>query len=89
MMNEDQLAEQAINIYKEEMRSQRAVLNRVITQRPREDGSIQYTATDQIGPIEIDAEKMRPLMKALARAIINHLKNNAVVSVGGSNYHIT
>jgi len=75
------LAELAFLKYQTNMRDQFAevVKSRTVVERPREDGSTDYTFNEEVGPIEIKREDIMPLLSALAEAIVEHINEHALV----------
>jgi hypothetical protein len=53
-----------------------------VSETPRDDGSIETVVTQNHGPPEIDREKIRPVFRAIGRAIVEVLTENAEVSGG-------
>lgn len=74
------LAELMISKFAEEMESQPDIpKNTTVTTTPLEDGSTEVSVTTEVGPPEVSPDDVRPLMTAIATAVVNHLKENAYV----------
>lgn len=80
-LNAEVLAELAYLKYQTNMRDQfpEAVKKRVVVERPRADGSTDYSFSEEVGPIEVKREDIMPLLSALAEAIVEHINEHAVV----------
>lgn len=55
------------------------VKDRTVVERPRADGSTDYSFNEEVGPAEIKREDIMPLLSALAEAIVEHINEHAVV----------
>ena len=57
-----------------------------VTEVPLEDGSSNFETTEQRGPAEVTEEgeaATRPLARAIATAVIEHITANAVITGSG------
>jgi hypothetical protein len=82
-LDADVFADLMESYYQSEMETAfpRVVKGRVLESEALEDGSYRYTITDQIGPVEVDREKIRPMCKAIGRAIVEFLNGYAEVPI--------
>ena len=56
------------------------ILNVEVTETEKPDGSVEYDTQEVRGPVTLDPkglEKMRPLARAIAEAVIDQIINNA------------
>jgi uncharacterized protein (UPF0262 family) len=74
----DAFADMAMTKYEELLRAStpNVLKSCTVTRRTNADGSVTSVANEQLGPIEIDREKSRPLFLAIGRAILETLKMN-------------
>ena len=74
-LNAEVLAEMAFKKYRENMEQEHPafVKSRKLIKTPRDDGSVDYTFTEEIGPIEVRREDIMPLLSALSEAIVEHI----------------
>lgn len=81
-MDADVLEQQILDIFvtESELQFARVVKGVNITEVPYEDGTSKYDVELQYGPIEVDVEKSRPLAKAIARAVVDHIARHAQVA---------
>lgn len=79
-LDADVFADLMESFYQEEMEIAfpQVVKGRIVGEEALSDGTYRYTITDQIGPVEVDREKVRPMCKAVARAIVEFLKTAEV-----------
>lgn len=78
------LAELMITEFVTLMESQPDIVkNATVTTTPLEDGSTGVEVTKEYGPPEVNPDDVRPLMTAIATAIVNHIKENAYVDDNG------
>lgn len=56
------------------------VKNTTVTEVKREDGSLDHEINEERGPMEVDIEKLTPLARALARAVVQEIKASAEVT---------
>lgn len=84
-MSVDSLTESIVSLYKLEAAAAFPQMTKSVTvgQIPKEDGSFEYSVTAVKGPAEVDEDKFRPLAKAIAQAVIEHLKSSAEAVDGG------
>ena len=78
------LAELAFVKYRNNMEQEypSSVKSRKLVTTPRDDGSIDYSFIEDIGPIEVRRKDIMPLLSALAEAIVEHItKHGEVQSV--------
>lgn len=75
------LAEMAFLRYRQKMREEHpnTVLQRKLVKIPRDDGTIDYTFSEETGPIEVKREDIMPLISALSEAIVEHLTQHGEV----------
>lgn len=75
------LAQLALSKYKAKMAEAfpDVVKGGTVRQIPKEDGTTEYEAEEQRGPIEVDEEKIRPLFEAMAEAVVEHLISSGQV----------
>lgn len=75
------LAELAFSKYQGNLRNQfpEVVKSRTVVERPRADGSTDYSFNEEIGPAEVKREDIMPLLSAFAEAIVEHINEHAVV----------
>ena len=77
-LNISVLTEEMITAFIKEMEGLPDVLKNVtVTNTPLEDGTTELTVNREYGPPEIKPDDVRPLMTAIATAVVNHLKENA------------
>lgn len=78
-MNIDSLTETIVVNYSAEMKAAfpEVVKSVTVEQIPKEDGSFEYKTTPHMGPVEVDEAKFRPMARAIARAVIEHLQSSA------------
>ena len=84
-------ADLAVKFYEEEMEKaySQTVLGRKVEQMALPSGEIKYDIVDQVGPLDIDPEKMRPLMLAIGRAVVAAMTKQAeVVGTLGARWRI-
>ena len=79
-MDVDSLTETIVSSYTAEMKAAfpEVVKSVTVEQIPKEDGSFEYNTTPQMGPVEVDEAKFRPLAKAIAKSVIEHLQSSAI-----------
>ncbi len=88
MLDADVFADLMESFYQTEMEAAfpQVVKGRIVSEEALSDGRYRYVTTDQIGPIEVDREKIRPMCRAVGRAIVEFLKtaevNTPNVAVG-------
>lgn len=51
-----------------------------VEQVPKEDGTVEFVSTEQRGPVEVDEDGIKPLIEAIAEAIVEHLISNGTVA---------
>lgn len=79
------LIELMLTKFSEAMEGQPDVLKSTsATTIPLEDGSTEVEVTEEYGPPEIDPETVRPLMTAIANAVIDHFTEEALVDDQGN-----
>lgn len=82
-LNADVFADLGLAYLQEEMENSPEFANmlktRTVVSEVLDDGSTRYSFSDEYGPPEIDREKMRPMFKAMGRAIVELLKGSAEV----------
>lgn len=72
------LTEEMITAFIKEMEGKPDVLkSTTVTTTPLEDGTTDVTVNREYGPPEVNPDDIRPMMTAIATAIVNHLKENA------------
>jgi len=78
-MDIDSLTEAIVTNYSAEMKASfpEVVKSVTVEQIPKEDGSFEYETTPQMGPVEVDEAKFRPMAKAIAKAVIEHIQSSA------------
>lgn len=78
-MDIDSLTESIVQNYSSEMKAAfpEVVKSVTVEQVPKEDGSFEYNTTPQTGPVEVDEAKFRPMARAIAKAVIEHLQSSA------------
>lgn len=78
-MDIDSLTDTIVANYSAEMRAAfpEVVKSVTVEQVPKEDGSFEYNTTPQMGPVEVDEAKFRPMARAIAKAVIEHLQSSA------------
>jgi len=71
----------ALSYYQAEMESKfpEVVKGRSVSQETQEDGSTKYAVTDDVGPVEVDLEQVRPMFRAFGRAIVELLTGHAEI----------
>jgi len=92
MLNATALETQILELYAQELAGAFPdVLKGVEIERvSREDGTEQITVVERRGPIEVDANKLRPLARAIAQAVVQHLVTHgeAVDPAGVANWRL-
>jgi len=85
-LDADVFADLAEAYFQEEMEAAfpNVLRNRTVVSEVRDDGSEEFSFNDEYGPPEIDREKMRPMFKAVGRAIVEFLKGSAEVNDQGT-----
>jgi hypothetical protein len=78
-MDVHSLTEAIVTTYSLEMKNAFPEVLKSVTveQIPKEDGSFEYTTTPTMGPVEVDEAKFRPLARAIAKAVIEHIASSA------------
>jgi len=72
----------ALNFIQEEYDSEPpVVINRTVTTEVLEDGSTRDTVTEETGTLEINRDKMRPMLRGIGRAIVELLQGHAEVPI--------
>lgn len=92
-LNVSVLTEEMVTAFIKEMENLPDVLKNVtVTNTPLEDGTTELTVNREYGPPEVKPDDIRPMMTAIATAIVNHLKENAYVDdtdpFNGGNWRI-
>jgi hypothetical protein len=79
-LNADVIADLAEKFYQEEVESGDPVVkSRSVVSEVQDSGEVTYEVVEEWGPPEVETEKIRPLMKALARAMVKAIRSNAEV----------
>lgn len=83
-LDADSFADLAVEYLQEELASANpsVVKSRAVAESTSASGETRYEITEDVGPMEIDPVKARPEMKAIGRAIVAFLQQQAEV-VGG------
>jgi hypothetical protein len=78
-MSISSLTEAIVATYKLEMRVAFPAIVKSVTveQIPKEDGSFEYNVIPVMGPVEVDEARFRPMAKAIAKAVIEHIASSA------------
>ena len=92
-LDAETFADLFLTYFQEEMTSTSpdTVKSRQVTEETRSDGSIVRTVTEQIGPPEVDTEKLRPMAVAMGRAVVELVVGHAEVvdTVAGQSWRVT
>jgi hypothetical protein len=85
-LDPDVFADLAESFLQEEMEAAfpNMIRKRTVVSEVREDGSTSYSFQDELGPPEVDREKIRPMFRAVGRAIVELLKGSAEVDDQGT-----
>jgi hypothetical protein len=75
----DVLTENILSALQSEVSSNIVVKNRSTRTQALEDGSTSISVTEEVGPAEVNIDSIRPMIKAIATGVINHIKENAYV----------
>lgn len=82
-LDADAFADLAVKYLQEELAGASPVVkNRIITESTAASGETRYDITDEKGPPEIDPSRTRPEMKAIGRALVVFLQQQAEI-IGG------
>lgn len=71
----------ALARYQEKMQEEfpDVVKNQRILKLSRDDGSVEYEVLEERGPIEIDIKSIKPLISAIAEAVVEHITEHGEV----------
>lgn len=79
-LDADVIADLAEKFYQEELEAAPPVVKgRSVVSEVQDSGEVAYAVSEEWGPAEVETEKIRPLMKALARAMVKAIRSNAEV----------
>lgn len=80
-LDADVLADLMTALFQDEMEVAfpEMVKSRTVVPETLDDGQVRYNVVEETGPIEIDPEQVRPMFKAIGRAIVEFLKGHAEV----------
>lgn len=80
-LNANELERQIITAFRTQGRLlyPNVLKNVQVTEVPKEDGTFDYEVTEERGPLEIDAQQMTLFARAIAQAVVGHIKANAEV----------
>lgn len=81
-LDADRLEQRFISIFRTAVRElyPNEVKNTTVTEVKREDGSLDHEINEERGPMEVDTEKLTPLARALARAVVQEITASAEVT---------
>lgn len=92
MLNKDTLAGAIADLIVSESANSETTRAEV-SQTPKEDGTLETAVTFSSGPVVVDREKVMPLARAIAQAVVDHIKTHAEVQdldpTNGGTWRIT
>lgn len=83
-LDENKFTAMAEHFYYEEMRAAypEVIKSRNVDRVANEDGTTDLEITNEVGPLDLDPIKLRPLFRAIGKAVTEFIKEHAETASG-------